>query len=139
MKHRRCLTLSTLALAFAWILPSVADDSADVNLVVADGHVDFLAGSVLVGRYHLSPQESSEAKPYFWPLNGPGGVPITPPGRWKRESPANRKIIHTKSPCGLVMATSFPKASSWQTMSMACRGWTSGRRGRGVAAFSARS
>jgi hypothetical protein len=39
---------------------------------VAD--VDFLAGGELVTRYHVGPMV---AKPYFWPLNAAGGVPVT--------------------------------------------------------------
>jgi hypothetical protein len=57
-------------------LPMRAADTGP-GLVVADEHVDFLAGKDLVGRYHFSPSASSVAKPYFWPLNGPGGLPIT--------------------------------------------------------------
>jgi hypothetical protein len=39
----------------------------------ADG-IEFSTDDGLVARYHVA---ESAAKPYFWPLNGPGGVPVT--------------------------------------------------------------
>lgn len=65
--------LVLLALSLGW--PTLtADEAANVNIQVADDHIDFLAGKDLIGRYQKGPMV---AKPYFWPLNGPGGVPIT--------------------------------------------------------------
>src|SRR5947209_6323839 len=63
--------LAVLALAAA---PLPAAQPADVDIKVADDHIDFLAGKDLVTRYHTSPDL---AKPYFWPVHGPGGVPMT--------------------------------------------------------------
>jgi hypothetical protein len=40
------------------------------------GYVDFLVGDELVGRYRYN-DEWSRAKPILWPLNAPGGVPVT--------------------------------------------------------------
>src|SRR5262249_3744101 len=77
MKFRPWFALGVVVLMLAWALPLSADDSAAVVLLVADDHVDFLVGKDLIGRYHFSPEASSVAKPYFWPLNGPNGVPIT--------------------------------------------------------------
>src|SRR5713226_9483326 len=77
MKYRSWFAPGVVALSLTWALPLSADDSAGVSLVIAGDHVDFLAGKDLVGRYHLSLEASSVAKPYFWPLNGPNGVPIT--------------------------------------------------------------
>jgi hypothetical protein len=77
MKFRPWFALGVLVLTLAWALPVAADDSAAVVLLVADDHVDFLVGKDLIGRYHFSPETSSVAKPYFWPLNGPNRVPIT--------------------------------------------------------------
>ena len=36
--------------------------------------IDFLAGKDLVTRYHFGPEV---AKPYFWPVLGPSGLPLT--------------------------------------------------------------
>ncbi len=38
------------------------------------GYVDFRLGGEQVTRYHMGHEA---AKPYFWPLNAPGGVPVT--------------------------------------------------------------
>ena len=46
----------------------------DVTAEVGKDHIDFRAGKALVGRYVFGP---AVAKPYFWPLNVPGGVAIT--------------------------------------------------------------
>jgi hypothetical protein len=43
---------------------------------VDKGHVDFRIGDELVGTYHYN-DEWSAAKPIFWPLNAPGGLPLT--------------------------------------------------------------
>lgn len=51
-----------------------AADPAGVTIAVANGHIDFRAGTDLVARYHTG---LDAAKPYLWPLNGPGGVPLT--------------------------------------------------------------
>ncbi len=53
--------------------PRAAEPGA-VSIKVADDHINFLAGKELVGRYHTGPKV---AKPYFWPLNGPNGKPVT--------------------------------------------------------------
>jgi hypothetical protein len=42
--------------------------------VAGKSHIDFRAGKDLVARYRIGPDV---AKPYFWPLNAPGGVPVT--------------------------------------------------------------
>jgi hypothetical protein len=42
--------------------------------VAANDHLELLAGGELVARYHIGPKVP---KPYFWPLNAPGGVTVT--------------------------------------------------------------
>jgi hypothetical protein len=66
--------LATLAVVAAGLPPAVAAEPADVTIQVSNEHIDFLAGKELVARYHKGPEV---AKPYFWPLNGPTGVPVT--------------------------------------------------------------
>jgi hypothetical protein len=45
-----------------------------VAIEVRPDHVDFRAGKDLVTRYRIGPDL---AKPYFWPVHGPGGVSLT--------------------------------------------------------------
>ncbi len=45
-----------------------------VKIVVKEDTIDFLAGDELVSTYHKGPKV---AKPYMWPVYGPGGVPMT--------------------------------------------------------------
>jgi hypothetical protein len=49
-------------------------EAGSVDIRVRPDHVDFLVGKDLVTRYHTGPDL---AKPYFWPVHGPGGLPLT--------------------------------------------------------------
>lgn len=51
-----------------------AAEPAGVAIEVSKDHIDFLVGKALVGRYNIAP---TVAKPYMWPLHGPGGVAMT--------------------------------------------------------------
>jgi hypothetical protein len=52
-----------------------ADKKQDaVTIKTSKNHLDFLVNGKLVGRYVKGP---NVAKPYFWPLNGSYGTPIT--------------------------------------------------------------
>ncbi len=57
---------------FAWTLP--AAEPAGVAVTASKEHIEFSIGKDLVARYYIAP---SVAKPYLWPLNAPGGVPVT--------------------------------------------------------------
>jgi hypothetical protein len=71
MKLHLLLALTLLAGA-ALLLAAPAPENITVKV---DGdQIDFFAGKELVGRYHKGPDV---AKPYFWPLHGPTGTPIT--------------------------------------------------------------
>jgi hypothetical protein len=48
--------------------------SPGVSIKVSDEHIDFLVGTDVVSRYHKG---ADVAKPYFWPVAGPGGVALT--------------------------------------------------------------
>jgi hypothetical protein len=63
----------TVGLVMALLLAGPAAAGAKVSAKVEDGYIDFLAGDVLVGRYHTDPKF---AKPIFWPLKV-GGVGVT--------------------------------------------------------------
>jgi methane monooxygenase PmoA-like len=72
MKTRLFLLLlvPAAAVALAALGPLPAAEPEDV---VINTTTDFVADGALVGRYHTA----AVAKPYLWPLNGPGGVPLT--------------------------------------------------------------
>lgn len=61
-------------LACLSVLPAAAADPAPVKAKVTDTTFEFKIGDELVARYHKGPDV---AKPYFWPLNAPGGIPVT--------------------------------------------------------------
>jgi hypothetical protein len=83
-----------LAVAIAGLVPAAADPAA-VTIKVEPGHIDFLAGSDLVGRYHTA---ESVAKPYVWPLNGPSGVPVTRAWPMEKGQPGeSTDHVHQKS------------------------------------------
>lgn len=62
------------AILGTWTGFATAAEPAAVSIKVGKTEVDFLAGNDLVARYHFGPEV---AKPYFWPINGPNGLPIT--------------------------------------------------------------
>src|SRR2546422_230281 len=54
--------------------PPPAADAEKVPLDPTPGRIDFRTGGALATSYHV---ESDAAKPYLWPLNAPGGIPVT--------------------------------------------------------------
>jgi hypothetical protein len=72
----RVLFIVLLLIAFLMAVAAPAAEQQEVSVKVDDkAHtIDFLAGKDLVTRYYYGPEV---AKPYFWPLNGPGGKPLT--------------------------------------------------------------
>src|SRR6266536_1511072 len=73
MKTTACLVLAVLAAAFA-PRPLPAGEPGKVSVKATREHIDFLVNGELAGRYHIAP---TVAKPFFWPLNAPGAVPVT--------------------------------------------------------------
>src|SRR5258708_2718167 len=76
-----------MRLRTAWLVPVVlgasvglchgedlSGSSGDLEVKAGAYHVDFLVKGKLMARYEYGPKV---AKPYFWPLNSPAGVPIT--------------------------------------------------------------
>jgi hypothetical protein len=95
VKMRLYLILSVFAAGLVWLLPVPAADPADVAITVTKDHVDFLAGKNLIGRYHVG---ANVAKPYFWPLNGPTGTPITRAWPMEKGQPnESADHVHQKS------------------------------------------
>ena len=66
--------LGTLPLLILWPARSQAAEPAAATIKSEKNHLDFVVGDDLVGRYQFG---KDAAKPYFWPLHGPGGVIIT--------------------------------------------------------------
>lgn len=67
----------TLKLTLAILLITAGSAAAQqdaVSITAGKGTLEFRVGSELVGRYNFG---SEVAKPYMWPLNAPGGVPVT--------------------------------------------------------------
>ena len=73
----RAARLSLAILAVSALSVHAADVTVSndvVKIVTGDTHIDFNAHGKLMARYECGPDV---AKPYFWPLNGPTGEPIT--------------------------------------------------------------
>ena len=78
----------------AWALLPAAEP-AGVNIETAKDHIDFRVGKDLVTRYHIGPDV---AKPYFWPLNAPDGVPVTRAWPMEKAKPGEQTDhVHQKS------------------------------------------
>ncbi len=71
---RLCLSLLG-ALAYS-VVPSLcqADEPSTVTVKIGAQRIDFLAGKELITTCNIQPDV---AKPFLWPVNGPGGIPLT--------------------------------------------------------------
>jgi hypothetical protein len=69
-----CFLAAVLALGLAGRAAMRAGEPGKIDVKATKDHIDFLAGGELVGRYRIG---ADVARPYFWPLNAPGGVPVT--------------------------------------------------------------
>jgi hypothetical protein len=54
--------------------PLIAAEPSKVTATETETSVEFRIGKELVGRYNFGPEL---AKPYLWPLNAPGEIPVT--------------------------------------------------------------
>jgi Methane oxygenase PmoA len=76
-------------------MPLAAAGQGTVTLKVDPQQVDFLSGAELVTRYHKGPDA---AKPFFWPVNGPRGVPLTRAWPMEKATPGgSTDHVHQKS------------------------------------------
>jgi hypothetical protein len=97
VKTNAALGLLALIAGGALALPAGAADPAPVTISLNKDQqtLEFRAGKDLVARYHAGP---SVAKPYFWPLNGPGGVPVTRAWPMEKGQPGeSTDHVHQKS------------------------------------------
>ena len=98
MRMRHWLVMTLFLATMMGVLASPAAEP--VKIVPAGAHdtMDFRAGEALVARYHLGPENSSVAKPFIWPLNGPDGLPITRAWPMEKAEPgASMDHVHQKS------------------------------------------
>ncbi len=69
--------------------------AASVVLKVDPDQIDFLIGKELVTRYHKG---EKVAKPYCWPVNGTGGIPLTRSWPMEKAQPGgSTDHVHQKS------------------------------------------
>ena len=98
MKTQPCLAVLALAGAALSPLaaaPDVATSVAPVNIQATRSQIEFQVGKELVSRYNLGPDV---AKPYLWPVLGPGGMEMT--RRWpmeKAQAGGSTDHVHQKS------------------------------------------
>ena len=88
----RRATLAILATLGTWVYVG----AAEVKIEVHDHQViNFTVGKSLVTNYHIDPEA---AKPFFWPLNAPNGVPVTRPWPMVPPKPGEQTDhVHQKS------------------------------------------
>lgn len=97
MKTKLCLAALLVTMAgFLIPLPASLDAAAgEVTITVQKDTMEFKVGTELVARYHFGPHV---AKPYFWPLNAPGGVPVTRAWPMEKGQPGETTDhVHQKS------------------------------------------
>lgn len=83
-------------LAGLFTLPGLAADPVPVKVKVTETAVEFTVGDELVTRYHH--RGENLAKPYLWPLNAPGRIPVT--RAWPMETGLPKETkdhVHQKS------------------------------------------
>jgi len=72
------LLRATILGLLGWLLGGpdsvAAAESGTVTIEVGKENIEFRSGPALVARYHFGPQV---AKPYFWPVQNPDGIPLT--------------------------------------------------------------
>jgi hypothetical protein len=74
---------------------SKAAEPEGAHIEASKDHIDFLIGKDLVTTYHIGPDV---AKPYFWPLKAPSGVPVTRAWPMEKAQPGEQTDhVHQKS------------------------------------------
>jgi hypothetical protein len=97
---KRLLVPALLIAVGSLAAPANPADSEGVTLRVAAPHTDFRIGEQLVSRYHYNTDTLAApvAKPFLWPVNGPGGVPLTRAWPMEKGTPGgSRDHPHQKS------------------------------------------
>lgn len=82
-----------IAIALAITLPLQAQDG--VTITKDKDTLEFKIGKALVSKYHFA---EKVAKPYFWPMNAPGDIPVTRAWPMLEGEPKETKDhVHQKS------------------------------------------
>ena len=84
----------TAAVAFWASAQARSEDRPDVQIKVEEKSIDFTVGKDLVARYHFGPEV---AKPYLWPVYGPGGRAVTRSWPMDPASAGSKDHVHQKS------------------------------------------
>jgi hypothetical protein len=94
MTRPRWILLASL-MSLATTMSAAAEEPKSVTMKATQGHVDILVGGELVTRYHVGPEY---AKPIFWPVRAPNGVPLTRSWPMAKDVPGeSTDHIHQKS------------------------------------------
>ncbi|MFL5338804.1 MAG: PmoA family protein [Gemmataceae bacterium] len=121
-----------LPLVFLVAAPAAAEPEIAATVADDKASVEFHAGKQLVTRYHIGP---AVAKPYFYPVLAPGGVPVTRDWPMKTGAPQETKDhVHQKSAwfChGDVIPEGLAVAPSGDTNVKGVDFWSEGK-GHGV-------
>jgi hypothetical protein len=88
-------------------LPARESSGVGVTLETASEGLAIRVPEGLVGAYRFG---GGAARPFLWPLLGPGQTPVTRASRW-RSAKGRRAIIRTTARCGAPTATS----TAWTT------------------------
>ena len=88
--------------AFALVAAVAGAEPARVNVTKTERAIEFTVGDELVARYVIAERI---AKPYFWPLNAPGGVPVTRGWPMEKGCRTRRPTTFIRSPPGSATAT----------------------------------
>jgi Family of unknown function (DUF6807) len=89
------MRILSVAAVLVLVPPLAAADPATLIVTQNKNIIEFVAGKEVVTRYHIA---EGVAKPYFWPLNAPGGVPVTRGWPMQKGLPAETTDhVHQKS------------------------------------------
>jgi hypothetical protein len=81
--------------ACLWAALAAPASDGGATIQADKDHIDFRVGKELVTTYHVEP---GNAKPYFWPLNAPGGVALTRAWPMEKAQPGEQTDhVHQKS------------------------------------------
>src|SRR5262245_3508265 len=94
---KRLLAFAPVVAILLSYSPARAADPGEVKITKEGDAFEFRIGNALVTRYHTN-FDGKGFKPYFWPVNAPGDVPVTRGWPMKEGEPMETKDhVHQKS------------------------------------------